>query len=196
MSALLQMIHEEHAASAMVLQTIPLVLAHRKAGTNLPDFKILRDILAYLGDLSEKQHHKRESELLFPLVSERIPSLRPVLGHLEREHLTADLEVQHLEQALAAFETRGEAARADFEEAVERYMDFYLAHINLEECAVLPVAEQHFSDADWDTLDAAALRQREACDPEGTAARRRYQELLGSITASMSGTSVPAPQPA
>jgi hypothetical protein len=52
-----------------------------------------------------------------------------------------------LEHALLAFEMVGPTRRATFEQALQRYVDFYLTHIRVEETEVLPLAERRSPSA-------------------------------------------------
>ena len=55
----------------------------------------------------------------------------------------------------------GEPRRAAFEQAVDRYIDFYLSHMRTEEEEVLPLALKHLSAEDWKELDTAFLANRD-----------------------------------
>lgn len=68
-------------------------------------------------------------------------------------------EVQHL---LLAWELLGETRRAAFVETFNRYVDFYLEHMRLEETVILPEAQKHLGADDWAELDAAFEKN---CDP-------------------------------
>ncbi len=61
-------------------------------------------------------------------------------------------EMQHL---LLAWELLGDSRRDAFEQAVRRYLDFYLEHMKLEETVILPEAEKVLSAQDWLALDEA-----------------------------------------
>ncbi len=151
----LKIIREEHAALAAMLRSIPLLLAqHRRQGT-LPDFAVLRAMLFYVDEFPEKRHHRKESELLFPRLRERTPLARDLLDRLDDEHAHGERRVRDLEHTLLGFEMMGEARREAFEEATRRYVDFYMAHMALEEQHILPLAERKLTELDWSELDAA-----------------------------------------
>ena len=66
------------------------------------------------------------------------------------------------------------------------YIDSYLKHMHVEEADVLPAARAHFSEADWDELDAAFAANR---DPlTGHEASDEYRPLFQKIL-----MSAPAP---
>jgi len=80
----------------------------------------------------------------------------------------------------------GEPRRAAFERTAERYVEFYLAHMALEEKEILPLAERVLTDADWSELDEAFGSHR---DPlTGHAPTADYRALFTRIA-----NAIPAP---
>lgn len=154
MTATLKILRDEHAALASMLRTLPLLVGATRDG-RAPDFALLREMVFYVADFPERQHHRKESDLLFPKLRARAPWARELLDRLEEEHARSEFWIHTLEHALTAWEVIGDARRAAFETAVQRYAEFYLAHMALEEREILPLALQTLTPADWDELDAA-----------------------------------------
>lgn len=128
-----------------------------------------RAMLFYVDDFPEKRHHRKESELLFPKLRARTPISRELLDRLDDDHARGERKIREVEHALLAFEMIGESRRQAFEEAVERYVDFYLGHMALEEREILPLAEKVLTDEDWADLDEAFGANRDpltGCEPE------------------------------
>jgi len=164
-----RIIRDEHSALSAMLRSILLLLAeHRRQGT-LPDFAALRAMLFYVDEFPEKRHHRKESELLFPKLRARTPISRELLDRLDDDHARGERKIREVEHALLAFEMMGEARRQAFEQAVERYVEFYLAHMASEERDVLPLAEKVLTQEDWQDLDEAFSANRDpltGCEPE------------------------------
>ena len=181
-----RIIREEHAALAAMLRSLSLLLAqHRRQGT-LPDFFLLRSMLFYVDEFPEMRHHRKETELLFPKLRARTPLSREVLDHLDGEHASGERRIRDLEHALLAFEMMGDSRRAAFEDAAERYANFYLAHMAMEEQQILPLAERVLTEDDWAELDEFFLANR---DPlTGHQPEAAYRELFTRIV-----NSLPAP---
>jgi hemerythrin-like domain-containing protein len=181
-----RIILEEHAALSAMLRSILLLLAqHRRQGT-LPDFAALRAMLFYVDEFPEKRHHRKESELLFPKLRARTPLSRNLLDQLDHDHALGERKVRDLEHALLGFEMIGEPRRQAFEQAAHRYVDFYLAHMAMEEKDILPLAERVLTGQDWADLDAAFTANR---DPlTGHEPEANYRELFTRIVCA-----VPAP---
>ena len=159
--AALRIIHDEHAALAAMLRSIVLLLQqHRRLGT-LPDFATLRAMLFYVDEFPEKRHHLKESELLFPKLRARTEEAADVLDRLDQDHARGESAIRDLEHALLAFEMIGEPRREAFEQAAQRYVDFYLQHMSLEEKQILPLAERVLTAQDWDELGEAFAANRD-----------------------------------
>jgi hemerythrin-like domain-containing protein len=186
MHATIKIIRDEHAALAAMLRSILLLLAqHRRQGT-LPEFAALRAMLFYVDEFPEKRHHRKESELLFPKMRARTPLARELLDRLDEDHARGERKIRHVEHALLAFEMLGESRREEFESAVERYVEFYLEHMGLEEKEILPLAERVLTEEDWADLDLAFGANR---DPlTGHEPDAEYKKLFTHIV-----NTVPAP---
>jgi len=184
--ASLKIIRAEHSALAAMLRSILLLLArHRRNGT-LPDFAALRAMLFYVDEFPEQRHHRKETELLFPKLRARSPLARELLDRLDADHAQGERRIRDLEHSLLGFEMMGEPRRQAFEEAAQRYVDFYLEHMGLEEQQILPLAEKVLTADDWAVLDEAFEANR---DPlTGHAPTTDYDALFTRIV-----NAVPAP---
>ena len=150
-----RIIREEHAALAAMVRSILLLLTqHRRQGT-LPDFTALRAMLCCVDEFPEQRHHREETELLFPKLGVRSPLAWDVLDGLDRDQASGERSIRDLEHALLGFEMMDEPQRQAFEDAAERYVSFYLAHMATEEQHILPLAEKALTDDDWAELDQA-----------------------------------------
>jgi hemerythrin-like domain-containing protein len=175
----LTIIREEHAALAAVLRSIPMLLAQHRRQGSLPDFTALRAMLFYVDEFPEQRHHRKETQLLFPKLRARTPLARDVLDRLDDDHARGERSIRELEHALLAFEMLGEPRRAEFETAAQRYVDFYMAHMRLEEEHILPLAERSLTPEDWKELDEAFARNR---DPmTGHTPDAEYRALFSRI---------------
>ena len=207
--AMLNVIRQEHSALSAMLRSIGLLLAEHRRRGSLPDFAVLRAMLFYVDEFPEKLHHTKESELLFPTLRQRSAEAADVLDRLDREHAGGERAIREIEHELLGFEmmaetSQGEARRTRFEQAMTKYIDFYLEHMRIEETVVLPLAERVLTDDDWQTLDAAF---RKNLDPlAGHEAEEAYRPLfrkilmtlpaplgLGSALEAMSGVAIPKP---
>jgi hemerythrin-like domain-containing protein len=151
----LRTIREEHASLAAVFQSLRLMLDRGPGDEPAAFFDVMRAMLFYIDEVPERQHHPKESEWLFPKVAERSAEAAQMIARLEREHAGGEAAVRDLQHLLVAWELMGEVRRETFGMALDRYIDFYLEHIRLEETVVLHAAQQHLTAEDWSALDAA-----------------------------------------
>ncbi|MFC7458825.1 hemerythrin domain-containing protein [Hydrogenophaga defluvii] len=154
----LRIIRDEHTALSAMLQSL-LALVRQGPG-DAPErfFDVVRAMLFYIDEFPEKQHHPKESNLLFPRVARVAPHTMATIEQLERDHMQGETAVRDLQHKLLAWELLGESRRKTFVDDVERYIGFYLEHMRLEETVILPEAEAHLSEEDRRELDAAFSR--------------------------------------
>ena len=158
----IQVILDEHAALVAMLRSLGMMVEHGPG--NEPDnfFGVLRAMLFYIHEFPERLHHPKESNLLFPRVARMAPDTMETIVRLEQDHASGEVAVRELQHLLLAWELLGDSRRAAFDQAAKRYVDFYQAHMRLEETVILPAALRVFNDADWEELDAAFASN---CDP-------------------------------
>jgi hemerythrin-like domain-containing protein len=151
----LAIIRDEHAAVGSVLRAL-LQMVERGPG-DIPErfFDVVRAMLFYIDEFPERQHHTKESDLLFPKLARLAPQLMPVIRRLEADHMQGEGRVRHLQHQLLAWELLGEPRREAFTTELEAYVGFYLDHMRLEEAEILPVAQAVLSAEDHAQLDAA-----------------------------------------
>ena len=163
-SALL-IIRDEHASLSAMLRSLLAMLDRGPEPDGIDQherfFDVLRAMLFYIGEFPEKQHHPKESDLLFPRVARAAPDTLAAIERLEHDHMGGEERVRELVHLLMAWEYLGESRREPFETAARAYVHFYLEHMQLEESTVLPAAEAHLSEADWQALDLAFSTHRD-----------------------------------
>ncbi len=153
--ASLRIIHDEHAALSAMLQSLRMMVQRGPGDGPEQFFDVLRAMLFYIDEFPERLHHTKETELLFPPVRARPPHRKETLDKLDRDHARGEAAVRELQHLLLAWELLGDSRREAFEQAVRRYLDFYLEHMKLEETVILPEAEKVLSAQDWLALDEA-----------------------------------------
>lgn len=158
----IQIIRDEHAVLAALLRSLEMML-ERGAGKEPENyFDAMRAMLFYIDEFPERQHHPKESELLFPRVARLVPETQELIARLDQEHANGEAVVRELQHLLLAWQLLGESRRAAFDAAAKRYLAFYLEHMRLEETVILPAALKVLSAADWEELDTAFATN---CDP-------------------------------
>lgn len=181
--ATITILQEEHQALAAMLRSLGMMLQMARREGRLPDFGVLRAMLFYVDEFPERQHHRRESKVLFPLLRQRCPELASVLHRLDSDHGSSEKAIRDLQHALLAFEVLGEPRREAFELATQQYTRHYLEHMAVEEREVLPAAQRALGADDWAQLDAIfeAGRDPLTLARPGEQAPTDYQPLFRKI---------------
>lgn len=158
----LDIIRDEHSSLAAMLQSMRLLVDQGPGNDPRNFFDTLRAMLFYIDEFPERLHHPKETDLLFPRVAAVSPEVGVAIARLDRDHEFTEKAVRDIQHLLLGWELLGEPRRAAFTSAFERYVNLYLAHMRLEETEILPAAEKHLSEADWQELDSAFEQN---CDP-------------------------------
>ena len=153
--ASLRIIRDEHGTVAAVLRSLRALVARGPGDAPERFFDVLRAMLFYIDEYPERLHHPKESNLLFPKIARKAPELMPVIDRLEQDHMRGEGSVRELQHLLLAWELLGDARRQIFVDAMDRYVDFYLEHMRIEEAEVLPAAQRVLDTRDWAELDAS-----------------------------------------
>ena len=151
----LQIIRDEHASLAAMLQSMRMLVERGPDEGRKNFFDVLRAMLFYIDEYPERLHHPKESNLLFPKVVKASPRVLGAIDRLERDHMHSEKAARELQHLLLAWELLGPSRRPAFQEAFSKYIDFYLDHMNMEEEVILPEAEKVLSPAEWSEIDTA-----------------------------------------
>jgi len=149
----LQIIRQEHASLSAMLQSMSLMVKRGPEDNEELFFKVLRAMMFYIDEFPEKQHHPKESTLLFPFVRERSPQIKDLIDKLEIDHKYGEYKIRELEHLLIAWEMLGDKKRDEFNHFSNQYINFYMQHMQLEENLILPEALKVLSEKEWAILD-------------------------------------------
>ena len=171
----IQIIQSEHSTLAAVLRSLTLMA--EQGPSNEPErfFDVLRAMLFYIDEFPERQHHPKESALLFPMLVRAEPQLQAIVAQLDKEHQAGQEKVRALQQKLLAWELMGNGRRRRFIDTLQDYVRFYLEHMSVEEEHLLCAAPLLLSSHDWIELDRAFNSHR---DPLATGIRDPSFERL------------------
>ena len=176
----LQIIRDEHASLAAMLQSMRMLVERGPDESRKNFFDVLRAMLFYIDEFPERLHHPKESNLLFPKVVKASPKVLGAIDRLERDHMYSEKAARELQHLLLSWELLGSSRRAAFEEAFRKYVDFYLDHMHLEEEVILPEAEQVLGAQDWAEIDAAFDRNADPLTGKYPPSAE-YEKLFGLI---------------
>jgi hemerythrin-like domain-containing protein len=159
-------IRDEHRSLAAVLHAWMHLLANARRHGTRPDAAPMQAIVRYLQMFPVALHHPKEDEYLFRKLRSRTTAVDAELDELERQHerdrqLVVELAAM-VERLVGARSNEGEGVDIeDLEQAVARYASFIWDHLGREEHVILPAAQRHLTDEDWDEIDAAFVENRD-----------------------------------
>jgi hemerythrin-like domain-containing protein len=186
MSRPLAQLYAEHSSLAAVLNAMTsLVREVRDHGKHI-DPKVFRAIIYYLDVFPEREHHRNEEFVLFPLIRERTHDADEVLEQLAREHMMGERSIRDLEQAFLRYEEHGTSEFPAFASAAERFVANYFEHMRKEERDVMPIAQRVLTEEDWKRVEKEFATK---LDPlAGASTETDMDELFRRVV-----TLVPAP---
>ncbi len=119
-----------------------------------PDFHLFDAILTYNDSFLDRFHHPKEDEYLFPAVCRRYPQSQKLVRELKEEHTKGIELMNELRNALSIYKSSGRPAFARFRDAAHNYISFERQHAYKEEQELLPLAREHLTSEDWESIDA------------------------------------------
>jgi hemerythrin-like domain-containing protein len=171
--------HSDHANFLKILELLERELnAFHQA--EQPNYDLMRDIVFYLCNYSDRFHHPRE-DVAFAKLASRDPTMRLPIGRLLQEHRVIAEAGKTLLQYLEEILEDAIIERATVEAAAATYLLYYRHHINEEESEIMPRARQLLTDDDW---RAVATAVSSSVDPVFGASQDidvRYRELRRQI---------------
>ena len=152
-----RIIEEEHRSLAAVLHGMLYVMREIRYMGIKPDFVLLAAMVHYIEAFLERFHHPKEDAYLFKQLEYRCPGAVQLLDRLKQDHESGAVKLRELQLALTRYRNGGSAEFPVFAALVAGYAAFHWEHMRVEETDLLPLAERHLTDADWDAIDAAFL---------------------------------------
>jgi hemerythrin-like domain-containing protein len=143
-------IQDEHRSIAAVLHALQQLSDGVQRSESTLDTRIVRGAIHYLRAFPEALHHPKEETYIFARLRGRSPELEHALEELHSQHAQGALLLNVLEEALVAYERREPNSAARLSAALETFAAAQWRHMSLEEAFILPAAQEHLSDSDWE----------------------------------------------
>ncbi|KAB2968958.1 hemerythrin domain-containing protein [Zoogloea sp.] len=151
----LEIIKAEHRSLSAVLDAADYLIAEIRAKRIQPEFKLLWAIIHYIDSFPETLHHPKEDQFLFSRLKQRTDAADSLIDELEAQHRSGEKRVRDLQLALGRFEADQEEALEVFADALNAFTQLSWRHMTVEENELMPLAERHLLDADWEEVTAA-----------------------------------------
>ena len=169
--------HTEHVYFNQLLSILQKQVDRFHRGEQ-PGYELMRDIVSYLREYSDRFHHPRE-DVAFARLAKHCPDLELPLARLGQEHRIIASAGEKLLELLAAVAGGAIVPRAEVEIAAATYLVYYGNHIAKEEEDVLPRATKELTAEDWKAVRDSVTPGR---DPLfGDIFEERFRELRRQI---------------
>lgn len=183
----LRIIREEHTSLSAVLRALSTMQEQGPGDSPAVFFDVMRAMLFYIDEFTERQHHPKETQLLFPRLMRHAPDTAALVQRLDAEHASGEAAVRELQHLLLGWELLGEPRREPFAQALARYVAFYAEHLRLEETVLLPAAQELLEEDEWRDIDAAFASNRDPLGPQGVPRDPTYDRLFTRIALRVPG---------
>lgn len=168
----------EHRSISAVVSGLKDLARMAHDASARPDFTVFRAMLRYIDEYPERLHHPKEDEYLFARLAVRYPGAMPLIKELEAEHVEGAKLVRELERSLLFLEDRWPVGAREFRDLVDGYAQFHWSHMRKEEEKILPLAEAHLTESDWEAIGDAFAGNH---DPIADLREKDFQVLFSRI---------------
>ncbi len=148
----LRTIRAEHRSLGAVLHALKATIAAAIKAPDQTDFRLVWRMLYYIEAYPDRLHHPKEDRELFPRVRSRSAAAAQVVDELESQHGQCEGQLNAIRVALGHFEAGVPGSGDALVSGVASFADFYWRHMLLEEQQLLPLAESHLDEADWQAV--------------------------------------------
>ncbi len=178
MHPVIDLIRDKYRSLATVLHAW-LYLLNRCDQQGVPaDTALMRAMAHYIAEFPLALHQPLEHDYLSTLLRERTAVVHAELDELERQHERERSMAEALADLVERYE-QGLASIAQLRETVDTYARFMWEHMGRVEGVILPAAQRYLTEADWNEIEAASLRQG---GPQITGENdAAYQQLFSRI---------------
>jgi hemerythrin-like domain-containing protein len=151
----IRIIHEEHHSLSAVIDALSHLAQEIQQGQLAPDYKMLWSLIYYVDDFSNRLHHPKEDELLFPRIRARTQKINDLLDDLDQQHQSEIVHMNRLKTLLGRMEAEVPGAAEEFAQRVATYAGFHAKHMSQEENIVLRTAADVLQAGDWEAIAEA-----------------------------------------
>lgn len=143
----------DHANFGKLLDLLDaqLVRLHSKKDV---DYELIRDVVYYMQEYSDRYHHPRE-DIAFSRLLDRDPALQLPINRLLQEHRVIEAAGHKVRDSVEQVLEDSVVPRESLETPLALYITFYRHRIGMEDAKLIPVAARMLTPWDWECVDEA-----------------------------------------
>ncbi|CAM3182749.1 hemerythrin domain-containing protein [Vibrio rarus] len=174
---MIERIRREHGYMVRLLAILKKKLTQLKAEESI-NYKLLKEIVDYLSDHSEKTHHPKE-DLIYQYFTENYGEQENI-SNLESEHIELSKTTHNFLDVVDMILHDAVVPSDVFATQLETFIKEQKLHLDLEEQEILPLINKTFTTADWQYLERKWGSQED--DPLfGETIADKYKQLAERI---------------
>lgn len=176
----LNTIRAEHRTLAAVIHNLKDLLNEVHAGRMKVDFPLLWSMVYYIDAFPDRLHHPKEDEWLFRLLRQRTHEADALINELQRQHTFEPQALGDIRRCLGNVEAGVPGSMDALMRMVATYAEFTWRHLKTEEHELMPLAERHLTDADWNDIAHAFAQNADPLNGfgEADAFQQRFREIV------------------
>jgi hemerythrin-like domain-containing protein len=176
----LNTIRAEHRTLAAVIHNLKDLLAEVHAQRMKVDFPLLWSMVYYIDAFPDRLHHPKEDEWLFRLLRQRTHEADALIDELQRQHTHEPQALGEIRRWLGNVEAGVPGSMDALMRTVATYAEFTWRHLKTEEHELIPLAENHLTEADWDQIAQAFAQNADPLNgfDEADAFHQRFREIV------------------
>ena len=178
MSHTIAALKRDHANIAKLLNILESEILAIEVGKT-PDYPLMRDVMRYMGEHSDRFHHPKE-DLIFARLLKRDPNVRADVDELIQEHVFIRMASQEFIASLHSSGADSVDARKALGDLGAHYIRSLREHMIKEEEKLFPLAAVLLTAKEWRMIDEAINTIDDPLFDEMTA--DDYQRLFRLIT--------------
>lgn len=178
-------LEREHQNIRRMLDVVRGMILKLEAG-NPVEAQDVREAIDFIREYADRSHHAKEEDLLFPAMGEAgFPAENGPVGVMLAEHDEGRAYVSSMEEGLQQYREGEEAGAKIIAEGAKGYVGLLDQHIEKENQALYPMADNALSKEAQERLSSGFDRVNN--DPDYAARVKKYEEILDRLEKTYAG---------
>ena len=148
---ILDLLHQDHLNISRLLDIFEKQIDIMHMGED-PNYRLLQDIMHYMGHYPDAFHHPRE-EKIFEKIKNNNADIDDIVKRLADEHLKMAEQCVNITDKLTEIFNGSIVSMAAIYELSKDYLELMRNHINSEESELFPQVKELLSEQDWQDIN-------------------------------------------
>ena len=148
---ILDLLHQDHLNISRLLDIFEKQIDVMHMGED-PNYRLLQDIMHYMGHYPDAFHHPRE-EKIFEKIKNNNADIDGIVKRLADEHLKMAEQGVNITDKLTEIFNGSIVSMAAIYELSKDYLELMRNHINCEESELFPQVKELVSEQDWQDIN-------------------------------------------